>query len=121
MSIKTRTIRSGAIAIIELKGSLVDVEEIDMLKGAVADFLEQGNKRLVIGLAKVTYINSSGVGALISAHTSYRKNGGEVLLAGLTGPVQNLLTITRLVDVFDVAETVDEAIEQIDLKRTIPT
>jgi anti-sigma B factor antagonist len=93
MSIKTRTIRNGAIAIIELKGSLVDVEEIDMLKSAIADFIEQGNKRCVIGLGKVTYINSSGVGALIAAHTSYRKNGGEVVLAGLTGPVQNLLTI----------------------------
>ncbi len=118
MSIRTKTVRNGAIAIIELRGSLVDIEDIEELKATVADFIEQGNKRCIINLLKVTYINSAGVGALIAVHTSYVRNGGEMMLAGLTGSIQNLLTITRLIDVFDVADTVDQAIGNWESKKS---
>lgn len=111
MSIKIRTIHDGKIAIFDIKGSLTGDEETDMLRAAVADFLEQGNKSLVINLQKVNYMNSSGIGAIIAAHASYAKQGGEVRLAGVTNNVQNLFVVTRLIDVFDVYDTVDAAIE----------
>jgi anti-sigma B factor antagonist len=119
MSIKTRTIQNGRIAIIELRGALVDDDDTDALRMAAADLIEQGNKCLVIIMSKVNYLNSSGVGTIISVHTSYSKNGGEVRLAGLTSPVQNVLTITRLIDVFEVFDNLDEAIADFDQKKSL--
>ncbi len=111
MSIKTKTELNGKIAIIEIKGSLVGDEDTDKFRSAVQDFIEQGNKSLVINLGKVNYMNSSGIGAIISAYTSYKKVTGEIKLAGISNNVQNLLVVTKLIDVFDVHETVDEAID----------
>ena len=111
MSIKTKTELNGTMAIIEIKGALVGDEDTDKFRAAVTDFIEQGNKSLVINMQKVHYMNSSGIGALISAHTSYRKNGGEVKLAGLSNNVQNVLVVTKLIDIFEVYDDVDEAID----------
>lgn len=113
MAIKSRTEVNGKIAIVEVKGALVGDNDTDAFREVVADFIEQGNRSLVIDLAKVNYLNSSGLGALISAHTSYGKNGGTIKLSGLTNNVQNLLIMTKLIDVFDVYDTVDEAIDNI--------
>ena len=110
MSIKARTVQNGRIAIIDVKGSLIGDGDTDALREAVADFIEQGNKCLVINLAKVNYINSSGIGAIIASHASYVKNGGAVKLAGISNNVQNLLVVTKLIDVFDVYDKVDEAV-----------
>ena len=111
MSIKTRTEQNGEVGIIEIRGSLVGDKETDQFRDAIADFIEQGNRRLVINLHKVNYMNSSGVGAIIAAHTSYAKNGGTVKLAGLSNNVHNLLVITKLIDLFEVYDSVNEAIE----------
>ncbi len=111
MAIKTRTEFNGKIAIIEVKGSLVGDEDTDLFRAAVADFLEQGNKSLVVNMQKVNYMNSSGIGALISAHTNYKKAGGEARLAGLSNTVQNVLIVTKLVDIFDIYDNVDDAID----------
>ena len=109
MSIKTRTIQSGKIAIIEIKGSLVGDGDTDELRTAVADFIEQGNKCMIINLQKLNYMNSSGIGAIISAHASYARNDGEVKLVGITNNVQNLFIITKLIDIFEVYDKIDEA------------
>ncbi len=111
VSLRSHTVQSGKIAVIEVKGSLVGDEDTDLFRAAVADFLEQGNKCLAINLTKVNYLNSSGIGAIIAAHASYARVGGEVRLAGPSNTVQNVLAVTRLIDVFEVFDTVDEAIE----------
>jgi anti-sigma B factor antagonist len=111
MSIKTKTEFNGKIAIIDIKGSLVGDDDTDKFKSAVQDFLEQGNKCLVVNLEKVNYMNSSGIGAIISAYNQYKKATGEVKLAGISHNVQNLLAVTKLIDIFDVHESVDEAID----------
>jgi len=110
MSLKTRTEENGKIAIIEIKGSLVGDEDTDKFREAVYDFIEQGNKCLIVDLHKVNYMNSSGIGAVISAHTAYSKNGGIVKLAGLSNSVHNLLVVTKLIDIFEVYENLDQAI-----------
>ncbi|MBI5475645.1 MAG: STAS domain-containing protein [Ignavibacteriales bacterium] len=111
MTIKSRTIHEGRVAIIDVRGALIGDQDTDNFRNEVIDFIEQGNKSLIINMQRVNYMNSSGIGAIISAHTSYKKNGGEVKLAGLTENVENLLAITRLVEVFDVHESLDGAIE----------
>jgi len=108
---KSRTIQNGKIAIIELKGSLVGDGDTDAFREAVADFIEQGNKCLIIDLERVHYMNSSGIGALIASHASYARNGGQVRLVGTNKSVQNLFIITKLIDVFEVNDTMDDAIQ----------
>lgn len=101
----------GTVGIIEIRGSLIGDGDTDQFRAAVADFIEQGIKKLIVNLQKVNYLNSSGIGAIISAHTSYKRNGGVVKLSGIGENVQNLLVVTRLIDVFDVYDRLDEAVE----------
>lgn len=119
MSVKSRTELNGKIGIIELKGSLVGDKDTDKFREAVIDFVEQGNKALIIDLGKVNYMNSSGIGAIISAHTSYTKIGGVVKLSGLTSNVQNLFVVTKLIDIFDVYDSLDEAIDSFVKMNTL--
>jgi anti-sigma B factor antagonist len=114
------TIENGRVAIIELRGTLVGDEYTDQFREVVSDFIEQGNKCLVINLHKVNYLNSSGIGALIAAHASYAKNGGQVRLVGIQNNVQNLLVITKLIDVFEVHDTLDDATKSFVAQKSTP-
>lgn len=114
MAVKTTTLHSGKIGVIEAKGSLVGGEETDELRNAVADFVEQGTKNLIIDLSKVTYLNSTAIGVLVSAHTTFSKNKGHVKVCGINKNINNIFVITKLTLVFDVAETREEAIEAME-------
>lgn len=114
MAVKTTTLHSGKIGIIEVKGSLVGGEETDELRNAVADFVEQGTKNVVIDLSKVTYLNSTAIGVLVSAHTTFSRNKGRVKVCGVNKNINNIFVITKLTLVFDVAETRDDAIKALE-------
>jgi anti-sigma B factor antagonist len=118
MFIKSKTIFDGKIAIIEIRGALIGDDGTDAFRKEVVDFIEQGNKCLIIDLQKVNYMNSSGVGALISTQTSYTKNGGEIKLIGLSRNILNLFVVTKLVEVFDIHEKIEEAIESFSKKKS---
>ena len=118
MSIKSTTIQNGTIAIIDIKGSLIGDDLTEGFRREVSDYLEQGNKSLIINLQRLNYMNSSGLGALIAAHTSYAKNGGEIRLVGVTKNVQNLLVVTRLIEIFDVYDKIEEAIKSFSEKKS---
>jgi anti-sigma B factor antagonist len=109
MAVKTTTLNSGKIGVIEVKGSLVGGEETDELRSAVADFVEQGTKKLIIDLGKVTYLNSTAIGVLVSAHTTFSKNNGHVKVCGINKNINTIFVITKLTLVFDVSETREEA------------
>ncbi len=111
MAVKTTTLQSGAIGVIEVKGSLVGGEETDELTNAVADFVEQGNKKLIIDLGKVDYLNSTAIGVLVKAHTTYKKHQGQVKLCAINKNINNIFVITKLTMVFDVAETREDAVK----------
>jgi anti-sigma B factor antagonist len=113
MAVKTSTVQNGKIGLLEVRGSLVGGEETDELRSAVADFIEQGNKKLVIDLSKVTYLNSTAIGILVSAHTTYSRNKGQVKLCGINKNINNIFVITKLTLVFEVCETRDEAVESL--------
>jgi anti-sigma B factor antagonist len=117
VSIKTKTELNGKIGIIEIRGALVGDEDTDNFRTSVNDFIEQGIINLVISMEKVNYMNSSGIGAIISAHTSCTKNGGAIMLSGISNNIQNLLVVTKLIDVFDVYDGIDEAIDNIVKKK----
>ena len=105
----SRTLQDDII-IIRLEGDVMGGPEAGQLHEEVNKLLDQESMKAVLDLSAVKRMNSSGLGILINANTTFRQNGGRLLLAGLTPLVQNLLTITRLNQVFESYETVDGAI-----------
>jgi anti-sigma B factor antagonist len=110
MKLKTATEQNGEIIIIEPKGSLVGGEETDELRNAVAESVEKGNKKLIVDLGKVTYMNSTAIGALVSAHTSYVNRKGKIVLCNVNKNINNIFVVTKLSMIFQVADTRPDAI-----------
>lgn len=77
---------------------------------AVRTALEQGARRIVINLSKVSYLDSSGVGELVGCYTSIKNKGGELRICGMNARIINLITMTSLHSVFDVKDTEEEAL-----------
>jgi anti-sigma B factor antagonist len=98
------------ILVIEPKGKIMGGPESTELHDLLHDLIDQGKKSVVIDLGKVDWMNSTGLGLLISGLTTLRKSGGELRLANVTDKIQSLLTITKLVTIFKSFDTVDEAV-----------
>jgi len=108
MSIDFSTRQAGDITIVDLKGRITLGEGSVTLRDAVHDLLSKGKKRILLNLGDVNYIDSSGIGELVSAYTAAKKQGGELKLLNLTKKIHDLLQITKLYTVFDVKD--DEAL-----------
>jgi anti-sigma B factor antagonist len=117
MAVKSTTLENGHIGVIEVKGSLVGGEETDELRRHVADFIERGNKKLIIDLSKVTYLNSTAIGVLVSTHTTYSRNKGKVKLCGINKNINNIFVITKLTLVFEVTDTREEAVKSLSEQK----
>jgi anti-sigma B factor antagonist len=104
---KASTRQVDGITIVDLSGRITLGEGSVVLRDTIRDVVSQGNKRILLNLGDVTYIDSSGIGELVSAFTSVRNQGGELKLLNLTKKVHDLLQITKLYTVFDVRD--DEA------------
>ena len=100
----------GGVVILEPKGKILGGPDATLLKDQLQSLIDSGKVRVVIDLAEVDYMNSTGLGILISTLTTLRKANGELKLANVTEKIQSLLTITKLVTVFDDYESVDEAV-----------
>ena len=105
MTIKTRQI--DGITILDLSGRIVLGEGSVQLRDTIKELLSKGQKEILLNLGDVNYIDSSGLGELVSAYTSVKNAGGELKLLSLTKKVHDLLQITKLYTVFDVKD--DEA------------
>ena len=92
----------GDITIVDISGRIVLGEESATLRGLVGDLLSKGHKKMLFDLGDVEYIDSSGLGFLVSAFTSVRKQGGTMKLLKLTNKVQDVMQITKLYTIFDV-------------------
>ena len=95
------------ITVVDLSGRITLGEGSVVLRDTVKDLISKGDRRILLNLGDVTYIDSSGIGELVSAFTTVRNQGGELKLLNLTKKVQDLLQITKLYTVFDIKD--DEA------------
>jgi anti-sigma B factor antagonist len=105
MKVVTRMIEG--VTVVHMTGRLELGEGSAAVRDVVHDLLAKGRKKILLSLADVEYIDSSGLGALVSAYTSVQKEGGELKMVYLTKKVHDLLQMTKLYTVFDVKE--DEA------------
>ena len=99
----------GDVTVLDMDGKITIGEGSVALRTAIRRLLEEGKKKILLNLAKVGYIDSSGIGELVSSYTAINKEGGELKLLNLTQKLQDLLTITKLLTVFDVYESEEEA------------
>jgi len=107
VSMKVSTRQVDGVTILDLSGRITLGEGSVQLRDAIRDLLAKGSKLILLNLADVNYIDSSGIGELVSAYTTVRNQGGELKLLNLTKKVHDLLQITKLYTVFDVKD--DEA------------
>ena len=107
----TITVRhSDGVAIVDVNGRITLGEGSVGLRDAVLKELAADHKKLLLNLAEVTYMDSSGVGELTSAYTSIRNQGGEVKLLNLSKKVDGLMQITKLATIFDISDDENAAI-----------
>ncbi len=111
MSMKVNARQVDGVTVLDLSGRITLGEGSVVLRDAVRDLLSKGNKKIVANLADVNYIDSSGIGELVSAFTTVKGQGGELKLLNLTKKVHDLLQITKLYTVFDVKDNEAAAIK----------
>jgi anti-sigma B factor antagonist len=108
LKITTRTVQD--ILVVNCDGRIVFGEESAELRDTIKKLLQQTN-RLVLNLGGVSYIDSGGLGTLVSLYTTAHNSGGAIKLSNLTPRVGDLLQVTKLLTVFEVYDTEEEAIE----------
>lgn len=100
----------NGIVVLEPKGKIMGGPDATILHERLHEIIEKKKNRVVIDMADVEWMNSTGLGILISGLTTLRNNNGELKLANVTGKIQSLLTITKLITVFEAFDSVEEAI-----------
>ncbi len=108
MKIDTRTV--GDVSILDCSGKITLGEGTMAIRNAVREVLKNGGKKIVLNLSEVNYIDSSGIGELVSTYTTVTNQSGQLKLLNLTKKIQELLQITKLLTVFSVYDNEQKAI-----------
>jgi anti-sigma B factor antagonist len=109
MKIEMRTI--GDVRILDCSGKITLGEGTMAVRNTVRDILKDNGKKIILNLADVNYIDSSGIGELVSTYTTVTNSGGQLKLLSLTKKIHELLQITKLLTVFQVFDSEDAAIK----------
>jgi anti-sigma B factor antagonist len=108
MDIKERVV--DGVSVLDLSGKIVLGEGDGQIRDRIKDLLADGQKKILLNLAEVNYIDSAGLGALISSYTTAKRQGAQLKLMNLTKRIKDLLAITKLITVFETYENEKEAI-----------
>lgn len=107
MSVKLNTRQVGDVTVLDAAGRITLGEGTSTLRDAIKGIVDGGSKKVLLNLGEVNYIDSSGIGELVSAFTTVTNQGGQLKLLNLNKRIQDLLQITKLYTVFEVHD--DEA------------
>jgi anti-sigma B factor antagonist len=107
MSVKVNSHEAGDVTVIGVSGRISLADGSGLIRDTVRDLIAKGNRKVLLNLSEVTYIDSSGIGELVSAFTSMVNAGGKLKLVGINKRVKDLLQMTGVYKFFDVRE--DEA------------
>ena len=116
MTIQERVV--GAVIVLDLSGKLVLGDGDTLLKDKIHSLVFQGRKQIVLNLGGVSYVDSSGLGALVASSVTAKSNGGLIKLVNLTKRLQDLLSIAKLVTVFDSYDDEPEALRSFPAQTT---
>jgi anti-sigma B factor antagonist len=109
MTLTSRTV--DRIAVLDLAGRLTSTDGTGLLKAAVDRLIAEGHKSVVLNLSQLSYMDSGGLGEMISCHSAASRVGGSIKLAHTTEKIQDLLSITKLITVFDTFDTEQLALD----------
>ncbi len=112
MTITTREV--SHVTIVDITGRITLGDETGHLRDTVRNLISAGKKKIILNLAKVDYIDSSGVGELVGSFTTVRNAGGELKLMNLTQKVHDVLHVTKLYTVFDIKDDEFTAVKSFD-------
>ena len=102
--------QAGDVTILDMDGKVTIGEGSVALRTTIRKLLGEGKKKILLNLGSVGYVDSSGIGELVSSYSAVNKEGGSLRLLNLTQKIQDLLAITKLLTVFDVYESESEAL-----------
>jgi anti-sigma B factor antagonist len=114
MSLTIDTREVAHVTILDIHGRIILGDEIHTLRDAVRGLVAQGKKKIILNLADVDYLDSSGVGELVGSFTTVRNAGGELKLLNLTQKVNDILHVTKLYTVFDIRDDEFTAVKSFD-------
>lgn len=100
----------GDVIILDIQGKILIGEGDDALREAVTRLVESGKKKILLNLADVPYVDSAGLGEIVRCYTTVSKQGGRLKLINLTRKIQDLLSITKLLTVFETYDSEDEGV-----------
>jgi len=106
--------QAGDVTILDLSGDVRIGEGAISLRDSIRNLADQGKKKVLLNLAGVKYMDSTGVGELIANYTTISRQGGQLKLLNLTDRIQNLLVITKLLTVFDSYDNEAEALKSFE-------
>jgi len=118
VSMKATIRQVNSVTVVDVSGRITLGEGCTQLRELIRDQLSKGNKKILLNLADVTYIDSSGIGELVSGFTGVSKQGGSLKLLNLTKKVHDLLQITKLYTVFDIHDDEARAIGSFEKSST---
>jgi len=98
------------VTILDLSGKLMGGTDADLLRDTIHGLIEEGRKRVVVNLADVKWVNSTGVGILITGYTTLRKNKGDLKLLNVSNKIQSILYVTKLNLIFECFTSEQDAV-----------
>lgn len=102
---------SGDVIILDVTGKLTIGEGDELLKDKINSLVQQGHKKLILNLEGVPYVDSAGLGEIVRTYTTVSRQGGNLKLLNLTKRIEDLLSITKLLTVFDTYDSEQEALK----------
>jgi anti-sigma B factor antagonist len=108
MQIEERNV--GDVKVLDLKGKITLGEGDELLKDKVNSLVNQGSRKIILNLAEVPYIDSAGLGEIVRTYTTVSRQGGSLKLLNLTKRITDLLSITKLLTVFETFESENDAV-----------
>src|SRR5688500_14749232 len=118
MSLNVKTRKVEGVVVVDMSGRLTIGEPVLLLRETLRVQVNDGVRHFVLNLGDVSYIDSSGLGELVSAYTTVRNKQGDVKLLNLTAKAKDLLQMTKLLTVFDVYEDEAAAINKLKTQQT---
>ena len=103
--------QAGDVTILDLEGKITIGEGSVSLRNAIRRLVQEGKKKILLNLSGVSYVDSSGIGELVSSYTTISREQGQLKMLGLTEKIKELLVITKLLTVFDTFDSEADAIK----------
>jgi anti-sigma B factor antagonist len=110
MSVKLSTRKSGSISIVDVSGNVTMGETASLIRETLNKMARAGQRKIVLNLAELSYLDSAGIGVLVSSFATINSLGGQLKLSNLTNRVKDLLLITKLYTVFEVFDNEQAAV-----------